>query len=414
MAEENLTGQTPDGANGTDANPGTVEEMSWENVEAYQPVSTGTADEATVFSTRTETAEAVGTTSAAAAPGAPERQPVPTYMPSQACGTAPTAAAPGGPGAPTGGSPYAAAPDYSYGAPAPQAQQPSSGKAVGALVCGILAILTSETVIGGIILGIVALVLAGQVVRAGGKDGKTTGAKVCGVIGIVFSVLSLIAYLIFFAIGIAMLADYDYDYNYNSYSSSGSAATPYGSDSSSSSDGPMAITEDDQAALDMSVMTLETLAGDEEAMSYVADKAATCFQHFSDGEFSLEDVGMEPLALAQWMASTVVVDPSSAISLADEDAGTATVFLDLECTDMVEYTDEILELLSSDPTAIEDADLDQFIQLIGSAAQEAMSTADIDEDCSVAFDLVKQDGTWVVDRDSLLAALDLMFCLNNF
>ena len=81
---------------------------------------------------------------------------------------------------------------------------------------------------------------------------------------------------------------------------------------------------------------------------------------------------------------------------------------------MVEYTDEILELLSSDPTAIEDADLDQFIQLIGSAAQEAMSTADIDEDCSVAFDLVKQDGTWVVDRDSLLAALDLMFCLNNF
>ena len=285
---------------------------------------------------------------------------------------------------------------------------------MGALVCGILAILTSETVIGGIILGIVALVLAGQVVRAGGKDGKTTGAKVCGVIGIVFSVLSLIAYLIFFAFGIAMLANYDYDYNYNSYSSSGSAATPYGSDSSSSSDGPMAITEDDQAALDVSVMTLETLAGDEEAMSYVADKAATCFQHFSDGEFSLEDVGMEPLALAQWMASTVVVDPSSAISLADEDAGTATVFLDLECTDMVEYTDEILELLSSDPTAIEDADLDQFIQLIGNAAQEAMDTADIDEDCSVAFDLVKQDGTWVVDRDSLLAALDLMFCLNNF
>ena len=413
MAEENLGGQTPNGANGADANPGTVEEMSWENVESYQPVSTDAADGATVFSTRTEAAEVVEAAPAAATSGTPERQPVPTYMPAQAYGTA-SASAPGGPGAPTGSSPYAAAVDYSYGTPAPQAPQPSSGKAVGALVCGILAILTSETVIGGIILGIVALVLAGQAVRAGAKDGKTTGAKVCGVIGIVFSVLSLIAYLILFAIGIAVLADYDYNYSSYNYSSSSPSTTPHGSDSSSSSDGPLAITEDDQAALSASEMTLETLADNEEAMSYVADKAATCFQYFSDGEFTLEDVGIQPVALAQWMADTVVVDPSSAISLADEEAGTATVFLDLECTDMVEYTDEILELLSSDPAAIEDADLDQFTQLFANAAAEAMNTAEIDEECSIALDLVKQDGIWVVDRDSLLDALDLMFCLNNF
>ena len=43
-----------------------------------------------------------------------------------------------------------------------------------------------------------------------------------------------------------------------------------------------------------------------------------------------------------------------------------------------------------------------------------MNTAEIDEECSIALDLVKQDGIWVVDRDSLLDALDLMFCLNNF
>lgn len=72
--------------------------------------------------------------------------------------------------------------------------QPGSGKAMGALICGVLAIVFSGAVLAGIILGIIALVLAFQYVKAFGKDGKATGAKVCGAIGIVLSVIALIAY----------------------------------------------------------------------------------------------------------------------------------------------------------------------------------------------------------------------------
>lgn len=401
MAEDNLTNQTPGTDGAADVPAGAVEEMSWENVETYQPVSTDANDSATVFAATSEAAPAP-------AP-APERQPVPTYMPASA---AAPVANPGGPGVPNGGNPYAAAPGYGYGAPAPQAPKPSNGKAVGALVCGILAILFSGTIVVGIILGIVALVLAGQVVRAGAKDGKTTGAKVCGVIGIVFSVLSLIAYLILFAIGVAVLADYDDYYNYSYTTPHGSSSSSTSPDSSSSSDSPLAITEDDQAALAVAEMTMETLASDSELMNYVADKANDGFMYFSDG-VSLEEVGVDPLVLAQWMAKTVVVDSSSAISLADTEEGTATVFLDVESTDMVEYTDEILELLY-DTVDPETVDPDDMTQVIASVATAAMDSADREEFCSIGLDLTLQDGNWVVDRDSLEEVVDLMFCLNNY
>ncbi|MBO4365370.1 MAG: hypothetical protein J5804_03645, partial [Eggerthellaceae bacterium] len=70
--------------------------------------------------------------------------------------------------------------------PAPE----KNGKATGALVCGILAILTSPTIIVGIILGIVAIVLA-RGAKKKSPDGKATGGLVCGAIGLGLSVIML-------------------------------------------------------------------------------------------------------------------------------------------------------------------------------------------------------------------------------
>lgn len=96
---------------------------------------------------------------------------------------------------PIGGAP-SQQPYPAYGAPAPS--QPSSGKALAALLCGIFAILLSGTIFFGIVLGIIAIVLAGQYVKSFGKDSKATGGKICGIIGIILSVIALIFYIVFF------------------------------------------------------------------------------------------------------------------------------------------------------------------------------------------------------------------------
>lgn len=81
------------------------------------------------------------------------------------------------------------------------AHAPSNGKAVGALVCGILAILFAWLPLLGVALGVAAIVLAGKAVRESGKDGKATGGKACGIIGIVLAVLSFVLYLVLFSFG---------------------------------------------------------------------------------------------------------------------------------------------------------------------------------------------------------------------
>lgn len=434
MAEDNELNPSVSNAAGTPAGgDAPVEELSWEHVETYRPVSTDASDSETVFATRTDEVEVAPAPAPAAAPvtapaqateptaaspyPAVERQPVPTYMPAGATPPAGSAyaAAPGGPGAPTGNNPYAA--PGGYGAPVaqPQPQRPSSGKAVGALVCGILAILFSETVIVGIVLGIVALVLAGQAVRAAGKDGKTTGAKVCGVIGIVLSVLSLVAYLILFAVGLAFLANYDYDYSFShdSWSSTppsfdGSSSDGSSNDDSSAFDGPLAITEDDQAALAAAVSALQNMGQDPELMAFIADEAANAFEIHTSG-LTLEMVDIDPSMLAQWLADSVVVDESDAISLSDEDTHTATVFLDVECYDMDEYINAIIDLVEEAPE-VPDDDGEAALQLLHDCATEALNSTDTYE-YSIAIDLTKEGDAWVADQSSLREAATLMFCL---
>ena len=92
---------------------------------------------------------------------------------------------------------YASAPSYQgydYGAPR------NETKAIGALVCGILSLLFCWTMVPSIILGIVAIVLAGSYADLWGKSGKTTAAKVTGVLGIVASTLVLAFMLLSFAL----------------------------------------------------------------------------------------------------------------------------------------------------------------------------------------------------------------------
>lgn len=86
-----------------------------------------------------------------------------------------------------GGSPYGS-PGYPGGYEPPQ--DLPKGIAIGALIVGIIALLTSWTAVGGIILGIVALVLGIVGVRKAGRN--EAGGRGMSVTGLVLGILSLL------------------------------------------------------------------------------------------------------------------------------------------------------------------------------------------------------------------------------
>src|SRR5688572_28977722 len=94
-----------------------------------------------------------------------------------------------------------------YQAPPPYSNtQPSrggSGLAITALVLGVLALLSSWTVVGGILLGLGA-VIVGFVALSKIKQGRA-GGKVTAIIGIITGALGLLAAVALIAIGASLL-----------------------------------------------------------------------------------------------------------------------------------------------------------------------------------------------------------------
>ena len=92
-------------------------------------------------------------------------------------------------------------PPPGYGIQHPQRR--GSGLAVAALVCGVLALLSSWTVIGGILLGIVAVVL-GIVALSRVRKGLAAGRGMA-IAGIVTGILGAVLAVALIGIGVSLL-----------------------------------------------------------------------------------------------------------------------------------------------------------------------------------------------------------------
>lgn len=79
-----------------------------------------------------------------------------------------------------------------------QPSEPSSGIAVGALICGIIGLVLCWVPIVGLILSIVAIVLGGKGKRTlpDGKRGMAVAGFILGIIGLVISIIVLIAWVV--------------------------------------------------------------------------------------------------------------------------------------------------------------------------------------------------------------------------
>ena len=290
-----------------------------------------------------------------------------------------------------------------YGAypppPAPGYPAPSNGKATGALICGILAIVFSFIPIVGIVLGIVAIVLASKAVKFAGKSGKTTGGKVCGIIGIVFSILwAIFSFVLTMGI-IGSINAYESDYvpSADVPASSSPLAEDMGAEEQAIAD--LVSTElDKYKNADSAVLSALGAEYDDEDLVTI------------DGvDMSLSDLGIDPNEVAVW--ATTDFDYSIDSVYIDSDGATATVYVDTTERDFFEmgmlFNDLLNEYISSG--AADAADLETAKAKVGELYGQAMAEGTAMTDYYAAFDMVNEGGTWRIVEDSLEEELDYVF-----
>lgn len=321
---------------------------------------------------------------------------------------APSSATPGASFSGDSHMPGAASPESPYAPGAPfdplGGSAPSTAAKAGAmpLVLGILSIVTAGVPVLGIVLGVLALVTSARAIKRYGRDAKTAAGRVCGIVGIAFSVVALAASVI----GTAA---------FTSYLSESTAPSDRGSYSSSTfneSDPSAYLADmdaDDRAAEEAVRAELDKFAaGDSDLAAWLAAKADELFM---TSGYSLADIGVDSRDVAEWMMGGFSYEMDGAYTFSD---GTGTVYADLETRDMFELL-EGFDAASQD--MIDSGLLDAMDEaaMLGQFGQAFVASMGAAEDSRIdfyaAFDVVEEDGAWVVDRASWEEELKYVFGL---
>lgn len=341
--------------------------------------------------------------------------PQPAPAPQQPFGTQPAqpaqpqqpfGAQPAQPQQPFGTQPGTPQPDQPFGAPVPPMnfQQPNQPGGVGALVCGILAILFGLLFpIIGVILGIVAIVLA----KKGG--GKAKVARICGIAGIVVSALMFVFGLF---VGMSALDELVDDYDSGSSSSISSSDTPSVSvDSKYDIDSDLYLDADSQKIVEDVAAMFEALEnGDSTALQQIADIADQGF--YSELDFHMDDCGYSPMDYAKGMTSGFEYEVVSVVL--DESDKTGWIGVDVDAKDVFDMLDKFNENIdafdeSGRANSMSEAEIKAEL---GRLLSDAVAATPVTDDVNYAMiDVEYVDGEWVVDMDSWDFEIDYMFGL---
>lgn len=276
----------------------------------------------------------------------------------------------------------------------------SSGKAVGALICGILAILFAWLPLIGVILGVVAIVLAVQSVKQAGKDGKATGGKVCGIVGIVLSVLS---FFVWMALGLGLMA-YIAAESYDSAYSGSSSVAPLESGSGSSS-----ATESEQNIEAAVATQLDKLkAKDSSIVLQLASDADEALEGSLDIAFS--DLGIDPALFVDWALTDFDYELDEVFDYGD---GTGIVYVDLTLRDTMAFATTFMNDVQAAIDAGEMQSLDEAGSkaLLGELYSAAMGKTTSMTTSYISLDMLQEGSTWKIDDDSWETNLDYLFGL---
>lgn len=311
-----------------------------------------------------------------------------------------------------------AQPQQPFGGPTPQPfggapanpmnyQQPKQSGGVGALVCGIFAILFGLlSPIIGVILGIVAIVLA----KKGGDKAKI--GRICGIAGIVVSALM-------FAIGMFVgcsVLDEVVDESLDSSSivtedkstsnlPSATIAGGYNIDSD------LYVDPEAKAVVEETAELFEKVEnGDSAMLQEIANIADNGF--YSELEFHMSDCGYDPMDYAKGMTAGFSYEIENIVLNTDE--GTGWIGVNVDAKDVfavLEAFENDIDALdaSGKATSMTEAEIKAEF---GSMLSDAVNSASIAEDVNYAIiDVELVDGVWKVDLDSWNFELDYMFGL---
>lgn len=293
--------------------------------------------------------------------------------------------------APAVPAPSSAMPGASFDPPDGSASSSAAKAGVMPLVLGILSIVTAGVPVVGIALGVAALVASAKAIKRYGKDGKAVAGRVCGIVGIAFSAVVLAASVVGTAAFTSHLSEFTAPSDRGSYSSSTfNEEDPAGYLAD--------VDADDRAAEEAVRVELDKFAaGDPDLAAWLAAKVD---ELFSTSGYSLADIGVDSRDVAAWMMTDFSYEMDGSFTFSD---GTGKVYADLETRDM-------FELLEGFDTASQDMidsgllDAMDEATMLGQFGQAFVASMGAAEDSRIdfyaAFDVVEQDGAWVVDRAS--------------
>lgn len=343
----------------------------------------GAQEEVAVTATEPVAVEATATTVTVQDAPEADQPPAPDAGTTQ---PAPSAGAPVPPPPPTGAAVGSAAPS-----------------ATGALVCGILAIVLSGFPIFGVILGIIAIVLAGKYFKSGGTQGTGKAARICGIIGIVLAIVWFIAGVVLSIMALD-LAD--------SYSSSSSSSS-----SSSLSSSAAATADESEAAVEAVTMRLQQIKDrDPEMIASITAMAEESFENefaYLGVGATMSNCGIDPnkymdLMLKDFDYEFMSFDMGSTSS---KTKGTATFIL--TSMDILEMTDNLSEAVDkiNDEGGLSGSDAQQR-QQIGNLVMSALRDTGVSHYNFFEVKMVNQDGVWVIDEDSWDEEIEYFFTLS--
>lgn len=282
----------------------------------------------------------------------------------------------------------------------------SSGRAIAALVCGILALLHFYLPVVGLILAIVAIVLALSSNKQFGKTGTSKGGLICGIIGGVLSLAATVAtgFLIFTLVqGInAGTMGFNVDAIFR----------PSGAMSQSGSfDYADYLNTNEQSAYDALSTKLTAIAnGDAAAMQEIGTLADQSFQKAYGTSMASCDI--DPLSYARVMTENFTYDIDTVV-VTEGQSGGNYVSATLSCRDVSDVKEKFNEALTEldAGTDLSSVTSTEVAAQIGEAFNTAANNAYFAANKQIRVNLIQTGETWSVDQASYIEQLNTLFGL---
>lgn len=273
--------------------------------------------------------------------------------------------------------------------------------ATGALVCGILAILFCGVPIAGIVLGIIAIVLAGKYYKAGGTDGQGKAGRICGIIGIILSGLMIVVTCILLIVGLQALDEADVDdLVYESIVTSSSSAV----DTSRQSE----FTAEEQELIDLVDVQMQKLKNqDPDTVATVARIIEESLNdELEDIDVTFAQLGISSTDIAKSMLQGFDYTPAFASVYGDE--GSVSYDVTVKDISMVgsAFTANVYNLMDDLEAVTSTAD---GYRLIGQALIDAVNETDPSTDGYMSVELVQGPSGWTIDAESWNDNLEYLF-----